>query len=256
MLEMAKAHATNAEVKKALDEFEIPADGEDFMIQLPRKIVQLLSAAGGKLQAQVEAYRADHSESEVEAYAKSLEEEWVKTADDISKTYLEAQDAIETDVAKMKKFFGSQKNMAGKTKADVLKEIWKLLPKYSDAPVEPLDEEMLSELAKVPAVIEGEFKHNWGTAETLYKSEAIDSFGSKYLLGIFEKEEDAKKAFDVWNKEYEQARYKYHIITLYKHVYIYIYATCIYPSSMPSFMNCSWWITGICVPDCFFGTQC
>ncbi|CAK9108605.1 Tyrosyl-DNA phosphodiesterase 2 [Durusdinium trenchii] len=64
---------------------------------------------------------------------------------------------------------------------------------------------MLSELAKVPAVIEGEFKHNWGTAETLYKSEAIDSFGSKYLLGIFEKEEDAKKAFDVWNKEYEQA---------------------------------------------------
>ena len=153
---MAKAHATNADVKKALDEFEIPADGEDFMIQLPRKIVQLLSAAGGKLQAQVEAYRADHSESEVEAYAKSLEEEWVKTADDISKTYLEAQDAIETDVAKMKKFFGSQKNMAGKTKADVLKEIWKLLPKYSDAPVEPLDEEMLSELAKVPAVIEGQ----------------------------------------------------------------------------------------------------
>ena len=36
--------------------------------------------------------------------------------------------------------------------------------------------------------------------------QAIDSFGSKYLLGIFEKEEDAKKAFDVWNKEYEQAR--------------------------------------------------
>ncbi|CAK9015871.1 unnamed protein product [Durusdinium trenchii] len=69
------------------------------------------------------------------------------------------------------------------------------------------DQEMLSELAKVPAVIEGEFKHNWGTAETLYKSEAIDSFGSKYLLGIFEKEEDAKKAFDVWNKEYEQAKF-------------------------------------------------
>ncbi|CAK9035730.1 unnamed protein product [Durusdinium trenchii] len=205
LLEMAKAHATNPEIKKALDEFEIPADGEDFMIQLPRKIVQLLSQAGGKLQAQVEAYRADHSESEVEAYAKSLEEEWVKTAEDISKTYILAQDEIETEMQKMKKFFGSQKNMAGKTKADILKGIWKLLPKYSDGPVEPLDEEMLSELAKVPAVIEGEFNHSWGTADTLYKSEAIDSFGSKYLLGIFEKREDAEKAFDAWNKEYTQA---------------------------------------------------
>ncbi len=45
----------------------------------------------------------------------------------------------------------------------------------------------------------------WKQAEKLYKSEAIDSFGNRYLLGVFENKEDAKKAFDAWNKEYEQA---------------------------------------------------
>jgi hypothetical protein len=34
--------------------------------------------------------------------------------------------------------------------------------------------------------------------------EAIDSFGNRYLLGVFENKADAEKAFDVWNKEYEQ----------------------------------------------------
>ena len=86
-----------------------------------------------------------------------------------------------------------------------MKEIFKVMPKYSDAPLPPLDEEMLADLAKIPAVLEGEFwpqqpcsgaavrkscvfrrtslckypaprfKHNWGTAEKLYKSEAAQS---------------------------------------------------------------------------------
>merc|ERR1712151_729014 len=40
----------------------------------------------------------------------------------------------------------------------------------------------------------------------LWKSEAIDSFGMRYLLGIYENKEDAQKAFDAWNAEYEKAR--------------------------------------------------
>ena len=47
-------------------------------------------------------------------------------------------------------------------------------------------------------------KQDWGTAEKLYKSEAIDSFGNKYLLGVYETIDEASKAFDEWNKEYEQ----------------------------------------------------
>ena len=34
--------------------------------------------------------------------------------------------------------------------------------------------------------------------------QAIDSFGNRYLLGVFENKADAEKAFDSWNKEYEQ----------------------------------------------------
>ena len=80
-----------------------------------------------------------------------------------------------------------------------------MLEKKAESPLPPLDEEMLADLAKVPAKVEGEFMHNWGTAEKLYKSEAIDSFGNKYLLGVYETIDEASKAFDEWNKEYEQA---------------------------------------------------
>ena len=31
--------------------------------------------------------------------------------------------------------------------------------------------------------------------------QAIDSFGNKYLLGVFETKGEAEKAFDEWNKE-------------------------------------------------------
>jgi len=120
--------------------------------------------------------------------------------------YITARDEVEKDVVTMKNFYRSQKDMPGKTKADVLKEIWEELGKVSDKPVPPLDEEMLAELAEEPAIIEGEFKHNWGTADILYKSEAIDAFGAKYLLGVFETKDEAKKAFEDWNGEFEKAR--------------------------------------------------
>ena len=51
------------------------------------------------------------------------------------------------------------------------------------------------------------FKHSWGTAEKLYKSEAIDSFGNKYLLGVYETVKEAEKAFDEWNKEHPGRKY-------------------------------------------------
>merc|ERR1719433_1639116 len=117
--------------------------------------------------------------------------------------YVGARDEVESDVETMKAFYRSQKDMPGKTKADVLKEIWEEIGKVTDKPVPPLDEE---ELAEEPAIIEGEFKHNWGTADTLYKSEAIDAFGAKYLLGVFETKDEAKQAFEDWNGEFEKAR--------------------------------------------------
>ena len=120
--------------------------------------------------------------------------------------YIGAQADVEKDVKVMKKFYRSQKDMPGKKNADILKEIWAELPKVSNKPVPPLDEEMLAELAEEPAIIEGEFKHSWGTADKLYKSEAIDAFGMKHLLGVFETKDEQQKACADWNAEYEQAR--------------------------------------------------
>ena len=38
----------------------------------------------------------------------------------------------------------------------MVKEIFKVMPKFSDTPLPPLDEEMLSDLAKIPAKLDGE----------------------------------------------------------------------------------------------------
>eukprot|EP00435_Cladocopium_sp_Y103_P062762 s1111_g24.t1 len=167
-LEDPSAPADAAKIKKMLDGFKVPAAGEELATDL------------GNLQGK--------SESE-------LDEMWWKEAGQLVAGYYKQREEVEKDVEGLKKFFRSQKDMPGKTKARVA----------------PLDEEMLVDLAKEPAVIEGEFKHSWGTAEKLYKSEAIDSFGNRYLLGVFENKADAEKAFDSWNKEYEQA-WIYHVV--------------------------------------------
>merc|ERR1712194_782079 len=97
--------------------------------------------------------------------------------------YYNARDTIERDVEAMKDFYKSQSRDQYKTKADVLKE-----------------------LEQIPAVDELTFRHPWGIADKLYKSEAIDAFGFKYLLGVFETIPEAEEAFTQWNGEFEQAR--------------------------------------------------
>merc|ERR1712194_316486 len=104
----------------------------------------------------------------------------------------------------MKDFYKSQSKDLYKTKADVLKEIWRVFAEKSGLKMPPLDEEFLAELEQIPAVDEISFRHPWGIADKLYKSEAIDAFGFKYLLGVFETIPEAQKAFEDWNGEFEQ----------------------------------------------------
>ena len=148
------------------------------------------------------AYRANHTEEETKKYiAGDLQKEWLEALVGLEKKYYDAVDTVAGDVAAMKKYYmtqkGREKELADKTKADILKEIWAELPKLTDKPVPPLDDEILAELAQEPAIIEGQFNHNWGTADKLYKSEAISPFGEKYLLGIFETLEESEKAFSL-----------------------------------------------------------
>ena len=172
----------------------IPAMGQPFEVTLPMMLVNQMHMANSWMKAGegMDAGKVSQVAAEVVKF--------------LSTNYAKARDEVEKEKDTMKAFFKSQKDMPGKTKADVLKDIWAELPKHTGKPVPPLDDEMLAELAEEPAIIEGEFKHSWGTADKLYKSEAIDAFGMKYLLGVFETKAEAEKAFADWNSEYEKAR--------------------------------------------------
>jgi len=211
MKKAAAADGASEELKKAAAEFKLPAMGQNFTQIVPKSLHETFMKAAEILKQKAGAYRANHTEEETKKYIEGdLEKEWLEALTGLEKKYYDAVDTVAGDVADMKKYYmtqkGREKELADKTKADILKEIWAELPKLTDKPVPPLDDEILAELAQEPAIIEGQFNHNWGTADKLYKSEAISPFGEKYLLGIFETMEESEKAFTAWNEEYEKAR--------------------------------------------------
>jgi len=186
---------------------EVPAVGERIVFEAPAVMMNQVGWANTWLSNTMKSMKENKTDAEVQAFATgAMPEAYESVLDFIATNYVKARGEVEGDVKAMKDFYASQTDSAGKTKADVLKEIWAELPKWSGDSVPPLDEEMLAELAEEPATQEGEFKHSWGIADKLYKSEAIDAFGQKYLLGVFETQDEARKAFADWNSEYEQAR--------------------------------------------------
>merc|ERR1719277_2813004 len=208
-----------ADAKKALESYDfsksitekmlekgIPPMGERFEVLLPMQLVNQLHSARNTLTDAVETFKENHTEAEVKELEAALPEAFHKVIVKLTENYVSARDEVEKDVDLMKSYFRSQTADKYKTKVDVLKALWAEIPKYTGKPVPPVDEELLAELEDIPAVQEGEFRHNWGIADKLYKSEAIDAFGMKYLLGVFETKDEALKAFVDWNNEYEKAR--------------------------------------------------
>jgi len=189
----------------------VPPMGEPFELLLPQVLVNQIHHMTEVLHGQLELIGPDNTQENFDKYVKEkVPEIGARTIAFLVDKYATARNDVEAEVEIMKNFYRSQEGkkseMEGKTKADVLKEIWEAAGEMADKPLPPLDEEMLADLAEEPAIIEGEFMHNWGTSEYLYKSEAIDAFGGKYLLGVFETKDEAQKAFDNWNGEYEKAR--------------------------------------------------
>jgi len=190
-----------AETKAAVDALVkagIPAMGEPFVLNLPQKPVNQIHYARNLVSDRLEESKADKGE-----FATKV---WPNLVAEIVGNWSAANDEVEKDVNIIKKYFRAQTKDKYKTKADVLRALWAALPEALGKDVPPVDEELLAELEEVPAVSEDEFMHNWGTADRLYKSEAIDAFGMKYLLGVFDTVDEAKKAFTEWNDEYEKNR--------------------------------------------------
>jgi len=184
----------------------VPPVGEKFDLMLP----QVMVAQHVYLGSLLEGYKSQ-AENKTDAEKKTFYEKELPEAASgalrmLTEKYIEARDEIQANCDHSKEWFKSQNEERYKTKADVMKAVWEVLPQLTGSPVPPIDEELLADLEQQPAVVEGDYRHSWGIADKLYKSEAIDAFGMKYLLGIFETKDEAQKAFDDWNNEYEKAR--------------------------------------------------
>merc|ERR1712066_349952 len=137
ILEFLKAAAKDPscpqQAKEYVAEWEkkgIPAMGEDFELLLPQVMVNQVLYARKWMKEDLVGYSEGKSEAEVADYVKEyVPKIGAKVIGTLADNYVKARDEIEEAVEKQKKFFRSQREMPGKTKADVLKELWAELPK-------------------------------------------------------------------------------------------------------------------------------
>lgn len=196
--------------KKKVEEFlakGVPPMGEDVTIVFPKA----LKTIQDKLVLAMEKSVTDLEKEDPEKlgeFKAGLDDTIVKLMVDWTNKHEETKIEVQRRADKVKELYAlnaeALKDFKG-TKADLAKDVWEAWPKVLGKEIAPLDEEFLAELAKKPAFEEGEANHPWATAEKLYKSVAIDPFGLKFLLGIYETPEEAKKAFAEWNEEYVKA---------------------------------------------------
>lgn len=184
------------EVEAEMKEAKAPGAGEKLLV--PQVVVTQMELAEEMFEnmAKEDSSIAGDKDKVMAAVRAGVVKEWAK-----------AFSIADKDAVTQAKLFASMSDKK-QTKADVLKAMWPELSKASKKPLPPLSEELLEDLAAEPAYDEHSFKNKFGTADKLYKSEAVDPFGTKFLLGVFETEGEAKSAFDAWNKAYEDSREK------------------------------------------------
>lgn len=200
----------NPENKKKVEEFlakGVPAVGEDVSLVYDKalkttqdKLWQAIQTAAAKVEKEEPDKKAEFMASLPDTIAKEMVE-WANKHEDTKNEVQRRADKIK-ELYKLNAEFS--KDFKG-TKADLAKEVWAAWPEVMGKEIAPLDEEFLAELAKKPAFEPDEANHPWATADKLYKSVALDPFGLKFLLGIYETEEEAKKAFAEYNEEYMKA---------------------------------------------------
>jgi len=198
-----------AETKKALledlEKSAPPAEGHDWQLES----FFILNRQYEKAAEIVMSQAADK-----EKVPKEVLELAGKVGGELTKGYYKEQSELLAAATKMRDEWRSQTYEEGKKRSDVAKKLHADMTAYNKEqkkdPPPPLDEEYLAELDKTPLPKPGdpEFQNPWNTADTLYKSEAYDSFGQKYLLGLFETKEEAQEVFKKWNDEFTEGRAK------------------------------------------------
>merc|ERR1719277_2128743 len=129
-----------------------------------------------------------------------------KVAEMLTDGWKQATQKIEKRAAWMRSVFQSQKATDETTRADVLKEILAYQTKVTGKPAPEFDEEFWAALAEKKVKVKGLYRAPWGTADKVWKSEAVDRYGTRFTLGLFETKDEAKQAFSKWNTEYKKAQ--------------------------------------------------
>jgi hypothetical protein len=204
---IAKLKGKDAKIDKMLDNINVPAVGEQFPLRVSSVIMDQMTDFDKRTAMALSMIAKESGEDAAAEAAKKVPELYAMTLKAMIKAWTQAYDEVTQEVEAMKGFYSGVKEWEGKTKADVYKAAWAQAGKLMGKELAPLEDDVVADLAKLPAIDpEEETARLWGTASTLYKSEAIDAFGTKYLLGVFATQEEASKAFDEWNVEYEKAR--------------------------------------------------
>jgi hypothetical protein len=204
---IAKLKGKDAKIDKMLDNINVPAVGEQFPLRVSSVIMDQMTDFDKRTAMALSMIAKESGEDAAAEAARKVPELYAMTLKAMIKAWTEAYDEVTKEVDAMKGFYSGVKEWEGKTKADVYKAAWAQAGKLMGKELAPLEDDVVASLAKLPAIDpEEETARLWGTASTLYKSEAIDAFGTKYLLGVFATQEEASKAFDEWNVEYEKAR--------------------------------------------------
>jgi hypothetical protein len=204
---IAKLKGKDASIDKMLDNINVPAVGEQFPLRVSSVIMDQMTDFDKRTAMALSMIAKESGEDAAAEAAKKVPELYAMTLKAMIKAWTQAYDEVTQEVEAMKGFYSGVKEWEGKTKADVYKAAWAQAGKLMGKELAPLEDDVVADLAKLPAIDpEEETARMWGTASTLYKSEAIDAFGTKYLLGVFATQEEASKAFDEWNVEYEKAR--------------------------------------------------
>jgi len=208
-----------AEEKKALlESLQVPPEGEGWQVRshfiLGKQYEMAVEKAyqhGAYLKSKLPEDASKESLQEIE---KEVLEKAGELSGKLTTAYMAEQQELFAAAKAMRDSWRAETYEEGKKRSDVARKLHADMIAYNKQqkkdPPPPLDEEYLAELDKTPLPKPGDpaYQNPWNTADTLYKSEAYDSFGQKYLLGLFETKEEAHEVFKKWNDEFTEGRAK------------------------------------------------
>merc|ERR1719343_1122023 len=138
MEELSKDANCPPEAKKYIEEWlkeGVPAMGENIELAIPQVLMQQFMFMRATIKKDLETMVEQDGEEKTKKWMEeNLKELEGGVMEQLIDNYVTARDDVQKDADDLKKFFQSQQDKPGKTKADVLKELWAELPKYSDKP--------------------------------------------------------------------------------------------------------------------------